>query len=220
VDRASRNAAEQVLLELIRLDAKGEHAKDSSVTSPFKVVQKVLDWLANEAGGILSRGSSRYVQKDENTSVTHIFSSSCAPADVYVLLCWTCTLYQACFDIDPEFHASRPYAVLVDVLAKLSDFMLNDSVRAKASLRESALVRTRRALRSVCVSRVTQSVDIEVGWQSPGKVSVLIDTLLTQTFSSQAPLIYVPLLGIAVGVTLRLKHKDTAIPQTSSATKV
>lgn len=71
-------------------------------------------------------------------------------------------------------------------------------------MQKSALVRTRRALRS-----------------APEKISVFLSTLLSQSKSSQAPLLFVPLVGLAVDVTIRLKNvNDESLKRISSENKV
>ncbi|KAI6029055.1 armadillo-type protein [Pisolithus microcarpus] len=75
---------------------------------------------------------------------------------------------------------SDSWRKLVGIIAVLVDFQLNP-----------ALVRTRRALRS-----------------APDRLSLLMSTLIKQAESSQTPLAYIPLLGTAVDVTLRLKNGD------------
>jgi predicted amino acid dehydrogenase len=77
----------------------------------------------------------------------------------------------------------------VGVMATLLDTLSNKSTRVKSSVQKGALVRNRRALRS-----------------APDKLGVLITTTLSQASSSQAPLIFVPLIGLAVDVMIRLKH--------------
>ncbi|KAI5983714.1 armadillo-type protein [Pisolithus albus] len=81
---------------------------------------------------------------------------------------------------------SDSWRKLVGIIAVLVDFQLNP-----------ALVRTRSALRS-----------------APDRLSLLMSTLVMQAKSSQTPLAYIPLLGTAVDVTLRLKNvKDDSLTQ-------
>ena len=71
-------------------------------------------------------------------------------------------------------------------------------------MQKSALVRTRRALRS-----------------APNKLPTLIATLISQAKSSQIPLTLVPLIGVAVDVTIRLKNvKDESLTHLSEGAKV
>jgi hypothetical protein len=86
----------------------------------------------------------------------------------------------------------------------LLDLLLNDSNRVKPSMQKGALVRTRRALRS-----------------APEKLPLLITALLSQAKSSQTPLTLVPLIGVAVDVTIRLKNvKDESLTYLSVDAKV
>jgi len=86
----------------------------------------------------------------------------------------------------------------------LLDLLLNDSNRVKPSMQKGALVRTRRALRS-----------------APEKLPLLITTLLSQAKSSQTPLTLVPLIGVAIDVTIRLKNvKDESLTYLSVDAKV
>ena len=52
----------------------------------------------------------------------------------------------------------------------------------------------------------------------PDQLSVLMSTLLSQAKSSQAPLVFVPLIGLVVDVTIRLKEKS--LTKISSENKV
>lgn len=93
--------------------------------------------------------------------------------------------------------SSDAWRVLTGILAALLDLQLNPSTRSKPTIQKSALVRTRRALRS-----------------SPEHLFLLMSTLVSQAKSSQTPLVYIPLLGTAVDVTIRLKKKvkDESLP--------
>jgi hypothetical protein len=94
--------------------------------------------------------------------------------------------------------------MLVEIFATLLDMQLNRSMRTKPTMQKSALVRTRRALRSV-----------------PEELHTLMATLVAQAKSSQTPLIQISLLSTAVDVTLRLKNvKDDSLTQIPSAIKV
>lgn len=64
-------------------------------------------------------------------------------------------------------------------------------------MQKGAIIRTRRALRSV-----------------PEHLPLFMATLVAQAKSSQTPLAYIPLLGVAVDVTIRLKNvKDESLKQ-------
>lgn len=69
--------------------------------------------------------------------------------------------------------------------------MLQASDPAKPSLKTGALVRARRSFRT-----------------TGDKFPILISTLLAQSKSSQTPLRFIPLLGVAVSVLIRLKNVE------------
>lgn len=75
-------------------------------------------------------------------------SSSYAPADIFVLLSWSCGLLTTCVRANPDFTSTHLWRVLIGTTALLLD-MLSDSTNAKPSLQHGGLVRVRRALRSV-----------------------------------------------------------------------
>ena len=132
------------------------------------------------------------------------YFSSYAAADIFVLLSWTCGLYTVCLQENPNFTSTQFWRVLVGILATLLDSLLGKTNRVKSSMQKSALVRTRRALRS-----------------APNKLPILIATLISQAKSSQIPLTLVPLIGVAVDVTIRLKNvKDESLTHLSEGTKV
>lgn len=123
---------------------------------------------------------------------------------MFVLLSWTCHLYSICLQTNPDFTSTQFWRVLTGCLATLLDALLNESTRAKSSMRKGALVRTRRMLRSV-----------------PDKLPVLMTTLISQAKSSQTPLSFVPLIGVVVDVTIRLKNvKDESLTHLSVDTQV
>ncbi|KAG1762385.1 armadillo-type protein [Suillus occidentalis] len=175
VDGASRDAVEEVGMTQLILGQK------------LGVTEQVLGWLANEVSDIAKRGSP----------------STYAPADIFVLLSWACGLYATCLRSSPGFTSSPPWKLLVDIFATLLDMQLNRSTHTKATMQKSALVRTRRALRS-----------------APEELPALMATLVAQAKSSQTPLIQISLLSTAVDVTLRLKNvKDHSLTQIPSAIK-
>ncbi|OJT01635.1 Translational activator GCN1 [Trametes pubescens] len=121
--------------------------------------------------------------------------SSHAAADTFVLLNWCCGLYVACLDSNPEFTASRSWQALLGITASLVDMLLSPATPTKKSLHKSALVRTRRALR-----------------HRPEVLPTVMKTLLSLAKTVPSPLTLVPLLGISIDVTLRLKNvKDDAL---------
>ncbi|KAI0657693.1 ARM repeat-containing protein [Cubamyces menziesii] len=130
-------------------------------------------------------------------------SSSHMAADMFVLLSWCCGLYAACLDSNPDFPQSRAWQVLLGCMASLVDMLLDPATRAKKSLQKSALVRTRRALR-----------------HRPEVLPVVMKTLLGLVKTMPSPLIVIPLLGISIDVTLRLKNvKDEKLKEIDSAIK-
>jgi hypothetical protein len=77
------------------------------------------------------------------------FLSSHAPADLFSLLSWCCGLYVVVIRYSPG-SASRPlWTSLAASMAILLDLLLQPLTHAKPSLRKGAIVRARRALRSV-----------------------------------------------------------------------
>ncbi|KIK38679.1 hypothetical protein CY34DRAFT_809070, partial [Suillus luteus UH-Slu-Lm8-n1] len=181
VDGASRDAVEEVGMTLIEKDETADADQKLGVT------EQVLGWLANEVSHIAKRGSP----------------STYAPADIFVLLSWACGLYVTCLRSSPGFTSSPPWKLLVDIFATLLDMQLNRSTHTKPTMQKSALVRTRRALRS-----------------APEELPALMATLIAQAKSSQTPLTQISLLSTAVDVTLRLKNvKDDSLTQIPSAIK-
>ncbi|KAI6101038.1 armadillo-type protein [Pisolithus croceorrhizus] len=177
VDAPSREAVEALGMLLINRDeSRGADCR-------LGVTEQVVDWLVHEVSPLARPG----------------ILSSHAPADAFVLLSWACGLYIVC----SKFPPSDSWRKLVGIIAVLVDFQLNPSTHSKLTMQKSALVRTRRALRS-----------------APNRLSLLMSTLVVQAKSSQTPLAYIPLLGLAVDVTLRLKDvKEDSLSQITPVTK-
>lgn len=76
-------------------------------------------------------------------------SSSYASSNVFVLLSWCCSIYSECLSINPDFPSTSSWNVLLGAFATLIGILLDNSAHTKPAVRKSALVRTRRALRSV-----------------------------------------------------------------------
>ncbi|EPQ55338.1 ARM repeat-containing protein [Gloeophyllum trabeum ATCC 11539] len=187
VDTISRDAVEAVGMEIVRRDEVRGTPQGPQGESKLGVTEQILGWLAHEVGGISKRGSS----------------SSYAASNMYVLLSWSCGLYTVCLEANPDFTSSQAWEVLARVMALLTDMVLHPGTRSKPSLQRSALVRTRRALRS-----------------HPPKVPVLMETLIRQAKAHSSPLSFIPLLGSAVDVTLRLKNvKDQSLRQVPASIK-
>lgn len=67
---------------------------------------------------------------------------------MFVLLNWACGIYTVCVKQNESFSSSPPFKGLVGSIAVLLDMVLESS-KSKDSLKNGALARTRRALRSV-----------------------------------------------------------------------
>ncbi|KAG9312352.1 hypothetical protein JVU11DRAFT_7672 [Chiua virens] len=163
IDTPSRDAVEKIGMRLVLVDQSAPK---------LGILDHVLGWLANEVAHMSKPSPSSY-----------------AAADIFVLLSWSCGLYTTCLSASPDFVSSNSWRVLTGTFASLLDLQLNPSTRSKHTLQKSALVRTRRALRS-----------------APDHLHSFMSTLITHAKSTQTPLIYVPLLGTAVDVTIRLKN--------------
>ncbi|KAN0130768.1 ARM repeat-containing protein [Lactarius tabidus] len=162
VDLASREAVEEVGKELVRRDETRE--KKQGVTERF------LGRIGNEVGRIVGRPNSH------------------APSEAFSLLCWCCGLYTVMVHHSTDFQSSVSWTSLVTFMASLLDVLLQSSTRAKRSLRKSAVIRTRRALRS-----------------SPSHLTPFMSTLLAQSKAFSSPLVAIPLLGTAADVATHLK---------------
>ncbi|TFK50812.1 ARM repeat-containing protein [Heliocybe sulcata] len=126
-----------------------------------------------------------------------------AASNMYVLLSWSCGLYSVCLESNPNFVPSQSWEVLVRAMAMLTDMVLHPGIRGKPALQRSALVRTRRAFRL-----------------HPEKLPTLMETVIRQAKAHSSPLIFIPLLGISIDVTLRLKNvKDPALTRPSDGIK-
>jgi hypothetical protein len=76
---------------------------------------------------------------------------SYASSDLFVLLSWSCGVFTAVIKNNSAFGTdanAAPWRTLIGTIATLFD-MLSASVK-KASILQGALVRVRRAFRSVC----------------------------------------------------------------------
>ncbi|KAF7968614.1 hypothetical protein HWV62_30003 [Athelia sp. TMB] len=126
-----------------------------------------------------------------------------AAADVFVLLSWSCGIYTTVLRISPTFTSSTLWRVLLVTMGTLFDVIRGSSTQAKPTLQKGALTRTRRALRS-----------------APEQIPVLLGTLVAHAKAAPVPLVCLPLIGVAVDVTLRLKNvKDESLTRLTSETK-
>ncbi|KZT22524.1 ARM repeat-containing protein [Neolentinus lepideus HHB14362 ss-1] len=186
-DQSSRDAVEAVGMEIVRRDELRGTPQGNPDESKLGVTEQILGWLANEVGGIHKRGAT----------------GSLAASNMYVLLSWSCGLYSVCLESNPNFVSSQSWEVLVRVIALLTDLVRHPGTRSKHALQKSALVRTRRALRS-----------------HPERLPALMETLIRQAKAHSSPMTPIPLLGISIDVTLRLKNvKDLALTRLSDSTK-
>lgn len=112
------------------------------------VAEQILGWFANEVGRISKRPRCAL---SSHSVMTHRerLSSAFSSTDMFVLLSWICGLYTACLKCSPDFSATRPWNTLVGIMASFLDLLLDERIQSKKSIQKSALVRTRRALRSV-----------------------------------------------------------------------
>ncbi|PSR76114.1 hypothetical protein PHLCEN_2v8664 [Hermanssonia centrifuga] len=177
VDSASREAVETVGIELVRRDElRGTSPEDANETK-LGVTEQIVGWLANEVDKFAKR------------------SSAYPPSDMLVLLSWACGIYVSCLKCNPDFTSSPAWSPLVGTMAVLLDLLLDKSARVKHAVQKSALVRTRRALRS-----------------GPDKLPSVMRVLMSQAKKHTNPLSLVTLLGVAIDVTLRLKNvKDETL---------
>ncbi|KAF5363220.1 hypothetical protein D9758_008404 [Tetrapyrgos nigripes] len=171
-DGPSREAVENVGMELVRRDELRGTEKGAIDEQKMGVTEQILGWLSNEVSRLAKRNSA----------------SSYAPSDLYVLLSWSCGLYTVCLETNALFTETQSWTFLVASMALLLD-MICDSERAKPSLKNGALVHVRRALRS-----------------AGEKIPNLISTVLAHVKSSQTPVRFVQLIGVAVSVLVRLKN--------------
>ena len=153
VDSASRDAVEQALVALLKQDALRAGPQVSVDGKRRGVIDHVVAWLANEVGAMARHGSPRsivYLLLVRIHADTHSFCcSSYAAVDIFVLLSWSCVLYQAGLAENLLLPATRSYHSLLESWAILFDLLLHTSSGSKGSLKKSAFVRTRRVFRSV-----------------------------------------------------------------------
>ncbi|KAG6884724.1 hypothetical protein C0993_008705 [Termitomyces sp. T159_Od127] len=144
-DNASRDAVEAVGMELIRRDELRGLPDGTPNEVKMGITEQILGWLSNEVARLVKRGSP----------------SSYASSDLFVLLSWSCGIYTTCVKTSSEFPSTNVWRVLVGSMATLLD-MINASAKAKQSLMHGALVRVRRALRSILTIRAGRGEDTDV----------------------------------------------------------
>ncbi|KAL4249154.1 TOG domain-containing protein [Abortiporus biennis] len=182
VDSLSREAVEDVGIELVRRDETRGTAEGET---PFGVTEQIVGWLVHEVKKFL-KGPSSF-----------------AASDMLVLLSWSCGIYSTCLRVNADFSKSKAWEPLLTVIASLLDSLLDENTKVKSSIQKSALVRTRRALRS-----------------SPEHLTTVMQALISISKSAPSPLLVVPLLGVSIDVKLRLKNvKDDSETKIPDATK-
>jgi len=209
VDTLSRDAVEAIGVELVKRD---ELRGESQAEDKLGITEQILGWLSNEVGRISKRGSSRSggsVFSIVLLTKFHIYSaSSYAPADIFVLLSWSCGLYTVCMSCNPRFSSTQCWKALTSALSSLFDLLMAESTGTKASMRKSGLTRVRRALRSVYLMLFFyyQRHYSQIRIQAPNHLSTLLSVLLAKAEANQESLRLVPLIGVAIDVNLRLKN--------------
>jgi hypothetical protein len=76
-------------------------------------------------------------------------TSAVAPAQIAVLLSWVCSLYTLILPLDNNFKNTVAWSKLIPAFGVLLDYLLDPTIAMKSSLRKSAIVQARRAIRSV-----------------------------------------------------------------------
>ncbi|KAH9976102.1 ARM repeat-containing protein [Lactifluus volemus] len=176
VDSASREAVEAIGKELVHRDETREERRG--------VREEILGRIASEVSRVANGPNSN------------------APADLFSLLSWCCTLYAVLVCHSTTFSASASWTSLVTSMATLLDLLLQPSIHARTSLRKGAVVRARRALRS-----------------SPVRLPDLMKTLLAKSKTLTSSFIAIPLLGTAIDVAMHLNPKEIGKAFVSGDTK-
>ena len=152
-DSHSRDAVEKVIIELIRQDVQSGLPADSD-NPRLGITNQILGWLSNEANSFVKRNSPKCgpFLRFNNDCLTSFFHSSYAPSTFFVLLSWSCRIFTTYLTVNPHFPSTNGWNVLLGSMATLIE-MLTAADGAKRSMVNGALVRVRRALRSVyCLS--------------------------------------------------------------------
>ncbi|KAJ3552008.1 hypothetical protein NM688_g4384 [Phlebia brevispora] len=170
VDSASRAAVEAIGVELVRRDEVRGTPADTSGEGRLGVAEQIVGWLWHEVHKF-SKGPSAH-----------------AATDMLVLLSWACGIYTTSVQSNPDFTSSPAWSPLVGSMAILLDFLLDADVKAKPSVVKSALVRTRRALRTKLAL-----------------LPLVVKTAISRVKSHTNPLSVTPLIGMCVDVQLHIK---------------
>jgi hypothetical protein len=86
--------------------------------------------------------------------------SAVASAQVAVLLFWVCSLYTLILSLDDNFKNTVAWNKLISAFGMLLDYLLDPTIATKSSLRKSAIVQARRAIRSVSPVHETRSFEL------------------------------------------------------------
>ncbi|KAG8875312.1 translational activator of GCN4 [Tulasnella sp. 331] len=175
IDARSRDAVLTVLEAFVKRDERRNGEADGE---KLGVTEQILGWLRTETQRICAAVGST------------------ATANHFTLLTWCCALYAAQLEHNAVFPESPHWSVTLTVMAMLLDSILNEESNARPSLRKSALVHTRRAIRD-----------------SSTQIPRIFTTLLSVAKSSATPTLYAPLLGVSVSVSIRLKGSKDASSQ-------
>jgi hypothetical protein len=129
---------------------------------------------------------------------------SAAPGTRFALLGWATTIYSSVPVESPLEDA--PWASLTASLSTLLSVVLDKQGGAKESLKKSALVLVRRAVRSV--RRLSHPLFAEFCSPSPPQRPTFIPRLVKTLASAKVEPSYkhAPLIGLAMDVALRLKN--------------
>lgn len=151
VDAGSREAAEAVGVELVRRDELRETPQGEPDERRLGVTENIVLWLAHEVDRMAKRPGCVLYHSPIASSrlMTRLLPRAHASTDVFVLLSWCCGIYTVCLQCNPEFPSERSWSPLVSTIAALLNLLLDKATKTKPTVQKSALVRTRRALRTV-----------------------------------------------------------------------
>jgi len=76
-------------------------------------------------------------------------TSAIASTQVSVLLTWTCSLYSLILPLNEHFIRTPAWKQLITTFSLLLDVLLDSQIDIKSTVRKSAVVQARRAVRSV-----------------------------------------------------------------------
>lgn len=210
IDNKSRDAVLEVLRSLASRDPLfvGHNNKEAEIEG---ILPKIAQWINAESARVCSPGVRRCV-----AFYTYLppciceylkcDCSSSAAGERFVLLTWCSGILDLSLSKVDGFAQNSSFPVLVSALAFLTDSLFDHGV--KSSLRHSSLVHTRRLLRQVGLIRhhaqsvVSSRVDVHQHYKS---IPSVLDVLLKEAKTHSSPLIFGPLMGVCVDVSIRLK---------------